>query len=138
MIKVGQVEKIITENNPGAPKDVLEEKLEDINEIEKAQEELSSNPLQLREEFEKKKEKWLAFGTNGILIGVKWSYAWKWFEKALKQNTLDTLDSVDYTKEAEEFEKEMTGGLGLGNMYGMGNVHLFAQKLEKKKSKVNE
>ena len=34
------IEQVITENNPGAPKDVLEEKLEDINEIEKAEEEL--------------------------------------------------------------------------------------------------
>ncbi len=35
-----QINALITENNPGAPKDVLEQKLEDVDEIEKAKEEL--------------------------------------------------------------------------------------------------
>ena len=34
-----KIQKIITENNPAAPKDILEQKLEDLDEIEKAEEE---------------------------------------------------------------------------------------------------
>jgi hypothetical protein len=38
--------------------------------------------------------------------------------------------SLDFEKEAEKFEEEMCSGIfGLVNIQGMGNVHLFAQKL---------
>ena len=40
------------------------------------------------------------------------------------------LEDLDVLKLAEEFEEEITSGLGLGNIHGMGNVYLFAQKVQ--------
>jgi len=42
----------------------------------------------------------------------------------------ETIGEVDVLKMAEEFEVEMTSGFGLVNIHGMGNVHLFAQKVQ--------
>ncbi len=58
-----------------------------------------------------------------------------WFDLTISEVKQEGGKKIDYLKEANDFEKEVTSGLGFGNIQGMGNVHLFAQKLEALKNK---
>jgi len=51
----------------------------------------------------------------------------------LQRKERETIEGIDPIKMAEEFEAEMTKSIfGVGGIQGMGNVHLFAQKIQDK------